>query len=77
MTMSDFPPGLVLILGAFLIPFVSQWIRYTLILGLPLVVLWFIWHLPDGAFAVVPLLDYQLTLVRSDLLSRIFATIFP
>lgn len=76
MTMSDFPPGLVLILGAFLIPFVSQRVRSSLILGLPIVVLWLIWKLPEGTFAVVPLLDYQLTLVRSDSLSRIFATIF-
>jgi len=76
MTMSDFPPGLVLILGAFLIPFVSQRIRTLLILSLPLVVLWLIWRLPEGAFAVLPLLDYQLTFVRSDSLSRLFATIF-
>ena len=76
MTMSDFPPGLLLILGAFLIPVVNQQIRSALIIGLPLLVLWLIWQLPEGAFAILPLLDYQLTFVRSDSLSRVFATIF-
>lgn len=76
MTMSDFPPGLLLILGAFLLPIVAQSVRSLLILGLPVVTLWLIWSLPDGAFAIMSLLDYQLTLVRSDMLSRIFATIF-
>ncbi len=76
MTVSDFPAGLVLILGAFLIPVVSQQIRSALILGLPLVVLWLIWRLPEGAFGVLPLLDYQLNFVRVDSLSRVFATIF-
>jgi len=76
MTMSDFPPGIALIFGAFLIPVVSQQIRSILILGLPLVVLWLIWSLPEGSFAAVPLFDYQLTFVRSDSLSRLFATIF-
>ncbi len=76
MTMSDFPPGLILILGAFLLPIVAQSIRSALILGLPALTLWLIWNLPEGSFAIMPLLDYQLTLVRSDMLSRIFATIF-
>ncbi len=76
MTMSDFPPGLVLILGAFLLPVVSQNIRSVLILGLPLVTLGLIWSLPDGSNGVVSLFTYELVLVRVDALSRLFATIF-
>jgi len=76
MTMSDFPPGLILILGAFLLPLVAQSVRSILILGLPLLALGLIWSVPDGSFAVLPLLDYQLIFVRSDTLSRLFATVF-
>ncbi|MFW2438118.1 MAG: Na(+)/H(+) antiporter subunit D [Arenicellales bacterium] len=74
--MSDFPPGFVLILGAFLLPFVGRSVRSILILGLPLLTLGLIWSLPDGSFAILPLFDYQLVFVRSDTLSRLFATIF-
>lgn len=76
MMMSDFPPGLVLILGAFLLPIISQKFRPILTLGLPVVALYLIWNLPNGVFATIPLFDYQLSLVRSDALSRIFATVF-
>ena len=74
--MSDFPPGLVLALGALLLPFAGRRIRPILILGLPLVTLGLVWQLPDGSFAVLSILDYQLVLVRSDALSRFFAIIF-
>jgi multicomponent Na+:H+ antiporter subunit D len=76
MTMSDFPPSLVLILGAFLLPVVGRHLRSILILGLPLVTLGLIWSLPDGLFAVMSIFDYELVFVRSDTLSRLFATIF-
>ena len=74
--MSDFPPGLVLALGALLLPFAGRRIRPILILGLPLVTLGLVWQLPDGSFAVLSILDYQLVLVRSDALSRLSAIIF-
>jgi len=76
MMMSDFPPGLVLILGAFLLPIISQKFRPILTLGLPVVTLYLIWSLPNGVFSTFPLFDYQLSFVRSDSLSRIFATVF-
>ena len=76
MIMSDFPPGLVLIIGAFLLPIVGQKFRPILTLGLPLVALYLIWSLPNGVFSIFPFFDYQLTLVHSDSLSRLFATVF-
>lgn len=76
MTMSSFPPGLILILGAFLLPFVGKSIRPILILLLPLLTLGLIWNIPNGSFAVSALLDFELTLVRNDSLSRLFATVF-
>jgi multicomponent Na+:H+ antiporter subunit D len=76
MTMSDLPPSLVLYLGAVLIPFAGSRIRPILLLGLPLATLALVWHLPDGSSAVLSILEYELVLVRSDALSRLFATIF-
>lgn len=76
MTMIDFPPGLVLLLGAFLLPVVGRNVRSILILGLPLVTLGLIWSLPIGSFAILSMFDYQLVLMRVDSLSRLFATIF-
>jgi len=77
---SDFfpgiPPGIVLILGALLLPFVGERLRPVFILGLPLITLALVWRLTDGASVVVSLLQYELVLVRSDSLSRLFATIF-
>ncbi|MBT6220636.1 MAG: Na(+)/H(+) antiporter subunit D [Rhodospirillaceae bacterium] len=76
MMSGDFPPGIVLILGAFLLPFVGKTLRPVLILGLPLITLALVWRLTDGASVVVSLLQYELILVRSDSLSRLFATNF-
>jgi len=76
MMMSDFPPGLVLILGAFLIPIMGRKFRPILTLGLPLVTLALVWSLPNGSFSIFPLFDYQLVFVHSDSLSRLFATVF-
>jgi len=76
MTMTDFPPGLILLFGAFLLPMVGRNARSVLILGLPLLTLGLIWNVPNGSFAVMSIFDYQLELVRSDALSRLFATVF-
>jgi multicomponent Na+:H+ antiporter subunit D len=76
MMSGDFPPGIVLILGALLLPFVGKVMRPVLILGLPLITLALVWRLTDGDSVVVSLLQYELILVRSDSLSRLFATIF-
>ncbi len=73
---SVFPPGLVLVLGAFLIPFVRGTARDSVLLGLPLLVLWCVWQVPDGAAATLPFMDYTITLVEGDRLSRLFGTIF-
>jgi len=76
MTMTDFPPGLILLFGAFLLPMVGRNARSVLILGLPLLTLGLIWSVPNGSFALMSIFDYQLELVRSDPLSRLFATVF-
>ena len=76
MTISAFPPWAVLVLGALLLPLCGPRIRTALLLALPLVTLWLVWNLPDGASAAIRFLDYELTVVRSDALGRLFAVIF-
>lgn len=76
MTMTEFPPGLVLLLGAFLLPVVGRNVRSILILGLPLVTLGLVWSLSNGSSAIVSMFDYQLVFVQVDPLGRLFATIF-
>ena len=71
-----FPPGLVLILGAFLLPFLRGTLRNAWILLLPVFVLWLVWRVPDGTVLTFAFLDYTLTPVKGDVLSRLFAIIF-
>ncbi len=76
MTIDAFPPGVILVLGGLVLPFVSQKIRYSIILLLPLFVLWSVWQVGDGVQLTLPFLDYELAVVKGDALSRIFATVF-
>ncbi|MGZ8254704.1 MAG: Na(+)/H(+) antiporter subunit D [Burkholderiaceae bacterium] len=69
-------PGLVLIGGALVVPWLRGRWRTAFILALPLVALAFVWRLPDGAVWQMRFLDYTLTPLQGDKLSRLFATIF-
>ncbi len=73
---SAFPPGLVLVLGALLIPAVRGHARATLLLGLPLLTLFLIWQVPDGVVLSLAFLDHQLAPVHGSVLGRLFATVF-
>jgi len=55
-----FPPGLILVLGAFLIPFLKGVLRPVLLIGLPILALVLVWTLPDGNSLSLPFLDYAL-----------------
>ncbi len=70
-----FPPGLILILGALLIPLVAER-RKPLLLGLPLLTLAAVWWLPLGSLLQLPFLDYVIEPVRSTTEGRLFATVF-
>jgi len=70
------PPGLLLVLGALLLPLFGARLRAVLILGLPLFTLALIWQVPDGVSLRFPFLEYELIPVTGDRLSRLFATIF-
>ena len=73
---SAVPPGLLLVLGALLLPLFGARLRAVLLLGLPLLTLALIWQVPDGVSLRVPFLGYELVPVTGDRLSRLFATIF-
>jgi multicomponent Na+:H+ antiporter subunit D len=73
---SAFPPGALLALGALLLPIAGWRLRPVLMLGLPLVVLALVWSMPDGRSPGLLLFDYELVLVRSDRLGRLFAIVF-
>ena len=71
-----FPPGLILVLGAFLIPFLKGILRPILLVGLPTLALLLVWTLPEGNSLTLPFLDYVLAPVHSSPEGRLFATIF-
>jgi multicomponent Na+:H+ antiporter subunit D len=73
---TTFPPGLVLVFCALVLPFLHAGVRKALLLAIPLAVLVLIWGVPDGPVVTVRYLDYELVLLQGTRLGRLFATIF-
>ncbi len=69
-------PAIILILGALLLPLVSERIRSSVFLLFPLAALGILWSLPEGSLLQLPFASYELHLLQVDRLSRIFGTIF-
>ncbi|MFZ2650992.1 MAG: Na(+)/H(+) antiporter subunit D [Burkholderiaceae bacterium] len=69
-------PALVLIGGALLLPLLRGTPRALAIVALPLAALALVWQVPDGAAWQLRFLDYTITPLQGDKLSRLFATIF-
>jgi len=74
--MIDFSPGLILIFGAALVPFLHGKARCIFMLTLPLIGLILVFTLEPGAYAKIPLLGFELTTMRVDRLANIFGMIF-
>jgi multicomponent Na+:H+ antiporter subunit D len=76
--MSDiaFPPGLIMVLGAMLIPMLGERQRLFALLGLPVLTLGAVWGLPADASVQLAFLDYTIEPVRSTAVGRLFATVF-
>ncbi|MCT8971251.1 Na(+)/H(+) antiporter subunit D [Microbaculum marinisediminis] len=70
------PPGLILFLGAFLLPFLTGSVRSIVALVLPLVALYLVWGVPDGPALTMSWFGYELVPVQGDALSRVFGTVF-
>jgi len=66
-------PGLVLMGGALLLPWLRGRLRAAAILLLPLLVLALVWQVADGAVWQLTFLEHTLTPLRGDKLSRLFA----
>ena len=71
-----FPPGLLLVLAAAVLPFLRGRLRAAWLLLTPLATLYLVWQVPDGANVTVSFMGYALTPVRGDALSRLFGTVF-
>ena len=70
------PPGMILILGALLVPLLSGRTRQAYMLLLPLLGFVQVLLLPADFVSSVRMFGYELTLVRVDQLSRVFAYVF-
>ena len=73
---SPLSPGLLLILGGLLVPFMGNRIGRVYVLVLPVILLVYLFALPDGNHSTISMLGYELEALRLDNLSRIFATAF-
>lgn len=69
-------PGLLLIAGGFVLAASPHRIRGLWLLAVPVVALALLWQLPTGLHGRVTLFGFDLTTLRVDGLSRIWATIF-
>ncbi|HJR76776.1 MAG TPA: Na(+)/H(+) antiporter subunit D [Nitrospiraceae bacterium] len=73
---SSLPPAAILILGAFLIPFLKGALKSGYLLLLPALAFISVISMPEGNHMTVRFMDYELILGRVDGLSRAFGCIF-
>ncbi|VAW74345.1 Na(+) H(+) antiporter subunit A [hydrothermal vent metagenome] len=76
--MTDFiiPPALMLIVTAFIIPFIKGSVRTAVLLLVPLLTLLIILIWPDNTQIHAEFLDYKLTIVNKTIWSTVFGIIF-
>ncbi|MHA1554595.1 MAG: proton-conducting transporter transmembrane domain-containing protein, partial [Alphaproteobacteria bacterium] len=73
---AEFPPGLLLIIGAIPALFLKGKLRSVYMLALPLLGIWQLTALEPGTFGALSYLGFELTHVRVDKLSLLFGYIF-
>jgi multicomponent Na+:H+ antiporter subunit D len=73
---SDVSPGLILILGALLVPLLSGPLRAMYMLALPIAAFAHLLTLPHGEFGQLQLIDLPLVTLRVDKLSLLFGYVF-
>ena len=76
MTELLFPPGLLLVFGALLMPLLGLHIRNALIFSLPVLCLILIWSAPMGYVVTLPFLGFELEPINITTMGRLFATVF-
>ncbi len=70
------PPAIFMVVAALLIGPARGHLRTAIVLGAPLVTLWFIWQVPNGVAYDVAFLDYRIEPLEGSEVRRLFATIF-
>ena len=75
MTELLFPPGLLLVFGALLMPLGLK-IRNTLIFSLPVLCLILVWSAPADYVVTLPFLGFELEPIKVTTTGRLFATVF-
>ena len=73
---ATFPPALVMLAGALLLPLLPRAYRSAFSLFVPLVALVLVRMAPSGVHLTLELMDYRLVVYKVDRLSRLFGTIF-
>jgi multicomponent Na+:H+ antiporter subunit D len=76
MTDLALPPALIMVLGAFLIPFLQDPARRRVVLGLPLLTLLLVWLVPEQAGLRIAFLGVELSPAHATAEGRLFATVF-
>ena len=74
--LSQWSPGLVLIVGSILIPLLPRVIRAAYMIALPIVAFFLLLQMPTGAHGLIETMGATLTTYRIDGLSQIFGYIF-
>lgn len=73
---AELSPGLVLILGALVVPLLPDRVRHAWMLALPALAFWQLLSLPMGEHGIVKVFDLTLVTARVDRLSLMFGYIF-
>ena len=76
MTIEHLSPGLILIVGAVLVPVLRGHLRLAYMLLLPVLCGWQMLNLEMGEFGTFTAFDYSLVMLRVDKLSLVFGYIF-
>jgi multicomponent Na+:H+ antiporter subunit D len=72
----EFSPGLILIVGALLVPLLRGQLRSAYMLALPIVAFWYLLGLEHGSFGQIEAVGTTLVTLRVDKLSLVFGYIF-
>ena len=73
---ATFPPALIMLAGAILLPLLPRNCRSFFSLFIPLLALGLVWLAPSGTHLTLKLMDYHLVVYKVDKLSRVFGMIF-
>lgn len=70
------PPGLILIFGGLLLPWLSERLRPAAVIGLPALVLLLVWTISPEASVTIGFLDHTIQLLHVTAVGKVFATVF-